>query len=147
MAKFYGLLGEIMAVRMTEQEELDMPVSGHDDETAEIDPEVNEGIFNQYAQDHNNHSIVDGVLYYQGQPVTINPHGQFYIDTDKAKQFYQDVDGEIDWLQTHIDVWDSLSGTEKQAWLVNNFDRVLREIQGVFRFVRWLIKKIGLLLG
>ncbi len=142
MAKFYGLNGEIYAVRMTEQDELDHPVTGHDDETTNIDPEVNASVFEQYAQDHNNHSLVAGILYYQGQPVTILPHGQVYLDHQAAKSFWQDLNNEIDWLEGEYTDWDALTGAQKQQWIVDNFDRVLREIHGIMRFIRWLIKAI-----
>ncbi len=142
MAKFYSLNEEIYAVRMTEQEELDYPVAGHDDETVDIDPEVNAAVFEQYAQDHNNHSLVSGILCYQGQKVTILTHGQTYLDHQAAKSFWQDLNNEMDWLESQFTGWDALTGAQKQQWIVNNFDRVLRGIHGIMRFVRWLIKGI-----
>lgn len=129
MAKFYGKNQEIYAVRMDEQEELDYPVIGHDDETTDIDPEVNISVFEQYAQDHNNHEIIAGVLYYQGSPVTINPFGAAWLarlNKKEAKarfllsQLVNKTPEEIYTLmQGRIDSWPSLAGAraDLREWL------------------------------
>ncbi len=46
----------------------------------------------------------------------------------------------MNFLDTAIADWPSMNAQQKQQWLVNNFDDVLKIIRAILKFIRWLLK-------
>ena len=46
----------------------------------------------------------------------------------------------MSFLDTAIADWPSMTGTQKQQWLANNFDEVLKIIRALLKFVKWLLR-------
>ena len=46
----------------------------------------------------------------------------------------------MNFLDTAIADWPSMTASQKQQWLLNNFDEVLKIIRAILRFVRWLLR-------
>ena len=46
----------------------------------------------------------------------------------------------MNFLDTAIADWPSMTSSQKQQWLSNNFDEVLKIIRAILKFVRWLLR-------
>ena len=92
--------------------------------------------------DWNPHSIADGALHYDGEPVVINEPGETYLDRHFLSDYLPLTDSYISQLTNGIDAWDSLTAAQKQTWFLNNFDDLLIMVRGILRFIRWLMKAI-----
>ena len=46
----------------------------------------------------------------------------------------------MDFLDIAIADWPSMTASQKQQWLSNNFDEVLKIIRAILKFVRWLLR-------
>jgi hypothetical protein len=145
VAKIWYKDNQIVRFLWGDAEEIEGPPALYDGEI-DFDMETNQDVVNSLNTDWDGHDVVAGKLRYQGVVLPINPPEQFYVDHQAVKQFYQDLNNEIDWLGTQISNWDGLTGAQKQAWITNNFDRILGEVQKILKFIRWLIKKIKLFL-
>lgn len=64
------------------------------------------------------------------------------VDDDAAQEFRDELDTGITWLSNAQSGWDSLSASEKQSWLLNNFDTVLLINLRVLKFIKWLVKRL-----
>ena len=155
MAKIYGLDRQIVRVCTTEAEEERSGAPEVYDHLLSFDSDTNTELLHQLNTDWQGHTMPSGVLHYLGQPVTINPPGEYYQDYEYLRTWWQQLNTALDntdaaLLQTEQaeSLWPTLSPQEKQAWLVAHFDEVLgglalvlRVLHGVLRFIRWLIKR------
>ena len=152
MARIYELNSQIICV-MKEDDNYMLPdVYDH---LLNFDLDTNTELLHQLNTDWNNHSMPDGVLHYNGQPVIINPPGENYQDREYLQTWWKQLNAALDnmdaaLLQTEQaeSLWPTLTAKEKQTWLVDHFDEVLgglalvlRVLHGVLRFIRWLIKR------
>ena len=150
--------GELIQVVITESEELMYPGPPVDAaECLSMDAETNPQIVaaTRGAVPWRELQLVGGVLYISGQPVTINPPGEYYQDHQYLRDWWTKLNTALDNTDTALvqteqaeSLWPTLSPQEKQAWLVAHFDEVLgglalvlRVTYGVLRFIRWLIKR------
>lgn len=46
----------------------------------------------------------------------------------------------MNFLDNTITEWPLMTAKEKQQWLLNNFDDVLKILRAILRFVRWLLR-------
>ena len=158
MAKVYALDSQLIHFCPTdEDEEIDGAPEVYDyfltfDETTNIE------MLHNLHLDLDNHSVSNDTLYYDGQLVTINPPGEYYQDHQYLLDWWTKLNTALDntdavLIQTEQaeSLWPTLSPQEGQAWLVAHFDEelgglalVLRVLHGVLRFIRWLIKREGI---
>ena len=156
MAKIYAnTTGELIRVLKTDEEIIQYGAPTVYAELLEIDPDTNQHIVNYIDTDWNNTQLVDGTLYYNGNPVVVNPPGEYYQDHEYLQTWWQQLNTTLDNIDTALlqteqaeSLWPTLTPQEKQAWLIDHFDEVLgglalvlRILHGVLRFIRWLIKR------
>lgn len=159
MAIIYGSGTKIIRFIQTDAEREQYGDPTQYDTALEFDPDTNPQIIDGLAgrlpnvrwQDA---SLINGVLYYNDEPVTINPPSETYQDRVYLRDWWQRLSTALDNVATAITqteqaeaIWPSLTPAQKQTWLVDHFDEVLgalalvlRMIQGVLRFIRWFIK-------
>lgn len=145
MAKLYGLQSEIVRfLKSMDDEHFGDPPQF--DVELEFDAETNQSVINGLDNDWNSHTLeIDGILRRNGQPVTINVPSQHFIDRGLINQYWTDLNNEIDWLDIQILAWPEFTTAQKQTWLVNNFDRTLKEIRFILRFIRWSAKLLKII--
>jgi len=159
--KLYGLSTLIVRILATgEQEEAYGPPPEFDT-ALELDADTNAEIATGVIQNYNAYTLISGILYYNGQPVTINPPGRHFLDRATIKEFWNDLGNGIDWLEAHrqtwqssSDAWDGLTNAQKQTQLLDNFGVLLGDFSmllyinyRVLIFIRWLIKALKLLVS
>ena len=155
MIVYANSAGELLRVLKTDWE-LDIygPPPGTI-ESLEVDPITNPHIVSHIDTAWNTTLLLDGVLYHNGNPVTVNPPGEYYQDHKYLQTWWQQLNTTLDntdaaLLQTDQEesLWPTLTAKQKQDWLVDHFDEVLgglalvlRVLHGILRFIRWFIKR------
>ena len=147
--------GELVRVLKTDAEIAHYGAPAVYAELLELDPDTNQHIVNHIDTAWNVTQLIDGVLYYNANPVVVNPPGEYYQDNEYLRTWWQQLNTALDntdaaLLQTEQaeSLWPTLTAKQKQDWLVAHFDEVLgglalvlRVLHGVLRFIRWLIKR------
>jgi len=155
MAKIYELGGQIIQVTVDDIETILFGIPEFYDHLLVFDTDTNGEVLHSLNTDWQGHSMLDGILYYEGQPVTINPPSEYYQDHEYLKTWWQQLNTALDnadaaLIQTEQAelLWLTLTAKQKQDWLVAHFDEVLgglalvlRVLHGILRFIRWLIKR------
>lgn len=78
----------------------------------ELDPETNPIILNHIDAAWNETTLIDGVLAYQGNPVTVHPPGQAW--NERLRQEQSDSDA------ANIPGWATWTAQEAQDWIDAN---------------------------
>ena len=156
MAKIYAnAIGEIVKYLKTEDDEATIGIPDVFASMLEFDLEVNSSVGGNLDSDWNNHSMFGDILTHNGQPVTVNPPGEYYQDHEYLRTWWQQLNTALDNTNAALfqteqaeSLWPTLTAKQKQDWLVAHFDEVLgglalvlRVLHGVLRFIRWLIKR------
>jgi len=159
MAKLYALDGALIRLLKNAQEEAEYGPPDAYDEMLAFDADTNPQIVAALSGEIPNvrwqdASLVDGVLYYNDEPVTVNPPGQAYEDREYLRDWWAALNNALDNVGAAITQteqaetnWPTLTSQQKQQWLLDHFDEVLgglalalRVIFGMLRFVRWLVR-------
>ena len=147
--------GELVRINKTDKEVVAYGPPAVYAELLEIDPDTNQHIVNYIDTAWNVTQLIGGMLYYNGNPVTVNPPSEYYQDHEYLHTWWQQLNTALDntdaaLLQTEQAeiLWPTLTAKQKQDWLVAHFDEVLgglalvlRVLHGILRFIRWLIKR------
>ena len=155
MQIYASATGELIRVLKTEREIAKYGPPPSYAELLEIDPDTNQHIMNHIDTAWNTTLLIGGVLYYNGNPVTVNPPSEHYQDHTYLQTWWQQLNTALDNTDAALiqaeqaeSLWPTLTDRQKQTWLVDHFDEVLgglalvlRVLHGVLRFIRWLIKR------
>ena len=88
MTKIYSKLdGEILAIRRNSEVEF---IDGYS-HVLEFDEETNPTILENYARDHNGHSLIGNALIQNGVPYTINPDSSVTSDKKQLVALRQEL--------------------------------------------------------
>lgn len=101
----------------------------HSELIIEIYISLNDGVGSKFE-------IRDGNLIRDDQIVELQ--NQNFLN--RAREFYQQLPTAITFFANASNNWDSMSASQKQTWLINNFDTVLLAEAQQLRFLRWFIK-------
>ena len=111
----------------------------------ELDPETNQEIVQYIDTDFNNTTVINGIVYYQENPVTINPPGDAWeqaLVQDGAEAQAGNIPNwatwteaqALAWLQTNVvDILDAvpdIEGLTPTAW-TNNSQNIVGQFQDV----------------
>ena len=104
----YGLNGQLVRFLQTREEEISIGSPADFDTSLEFDPATNEqivtGLNGQLPgvrwQDA---SLIDGVLYYNGNPVTVNPPGPVYLKRQELRDWYDRIDPALATIDAAVD--------------------------------------------
>ena len=155
MAKIYGLGDQIICVIANDADENLMGIPELYDYLLVFDADTNSVMLHNINIDWNGHSIIGGILTYNGNPITVSPPGENYQDHEYLRTWWQQLNTAFDNIDTALllteqaeFLWPTLTAKQKQDWLVAHFEEVLgglalvlRVLHGVLRFIRWLIKR------
>lgn len=88
----------------------------------EFDPATNPNLASQVAQNWNNFRLVDGVLYHNGEPVTVNPPGSVW----QTREDFHKLHGWATWTGQQASdynrgaVLNGMNKAEVEAWVDAN---------------------------
>ena len=115
--------GYILRVLKTKAQELQYGAPSSYDYMLELDPETNQQIVQYIDTDFNNTTMIDGVVYYLGSPVTVNPPG------DTWNQALRQNNAEIQ--AGNIPNWASWTEAQALAWLQTNIIDILGAVPDI----------------
>ena len=155
MQIYANATGELIRVLKTNEEIVKYGPPPSYAELLEIDPAANLHIMNHIDTAWDTTQLIGGILYYNGNPVTVNPPGENFQDHEYLRTWWQQLNTALDNTDVALfqteqaeALWPTLTAKQKQDWLVDHFDEVLgglalvlRVLHGVLRFIRWLIKR------
>lgn len=81
--------------------------------------------------------------------VVIDAHDPKALSAGEQKEQEQDQDEQdlaeryiaaMNFLDNAIADWPSMTAAQKQQWLSNNFDEVLKIVRAMLKFIRWLLR-------
>lgn len=81
--------------------------------------------------------------------IVIDAHDPNALSVGEQKEKERDQDDQdlagryvvaTNFLDTAIADWPSMTGAQKQQWLVNNFDEVLKIIRAILKFIKWSLR-------
>ena len=142
MIRVYGdSTGRILRVAQTDDPaEVNVNVPGMAS-TLVIDPGTNVGLVADYQAGPEHYALLGGQLYKDGSPVVVAGPGADTTDASNSEISPATVRATIDLLTSGINAWDGLSAANKQAFVANNFKKVMQILRGVLRIVLWLYQK------
>lgn len=107
--------------------------------TIELDQDTNSHVIQIIKDDWNNHLVIDNILYHNGQPVVINPPGEYYRAIQSVETEYPTLP---DWVkvgtavqaETYINnqIWNGQTIKQVEAWIdINIADLTIANINQI----------------
>ena len=115
--------GEFVRILKTYAEETQYGVPDDYTSMIEVDAETNQHIVNHIGTDWNNTKLLDGVLYYKGSPVMVNPPGAAWLAAIKM----QESEGKA----AAIPNWSTWTEQEALDWYAANVTDLIEAIPDV----------------
>lgn len=104
-----------------------------------LDEAANPQLHSDLILNMNHYRVIGGELVKFEIPVQIEGQPDPHIT---VKQFWTAIQTAKGFLDTAISDWDGLTGAEKQTWIANNFDEVLRIERGILHLLEIVGKRL-----